>query len=503
MNEIETIYDHIDLEYKHLDEIRKNITYLTRRMSGFHNYTRFTNNSSDARMMIDTYTQLYGIIINHIEFLYEKANSYLNRRNFSRQSENSVSGNYAFINGRYYHLDNIEGNIPGSSSANNTNTQENSNNERNQRNQQRSSNSSPRQNTRSARSPISLRRNIPPGSSENPQSIWNTPTANPSRQHNLFGTPRAHSIDSLLQQVNNLNTMTSLQWAPGINNRNNSTTNPFLTNNNRNVFDSITNELIRTFSDPVTVAPSADQIRASTITLAFSEIEEPMNLQCPISLEVFQPTTIVTQIRHCRHAFLPSSFQTWFESNVRCPICRHDIRENIPSETQETNTSNEQSSTSPPVNTEENEEQPVDLPPLIPIDEGEENSVQDIETGPIPQIGPPLPEPMPERPQEETTSNTSNTSNTSSTPDRQNNQFTSIVETMLNEAAQNMANDPSGNQQNPHNFLAPLNLNPNAIGTAIFNNIMNNNYQNVEFDPSNNAVRFETVVFDNSWNPTR
>ena len=74
---------------------------------------------------------------------------------------------------------------------------------------------------------------------------------------------------------------------------------------------------------------------------------------------------------------------------------------------------------------------------------------------------------------------------------------------MLNEAAQNMANDPSGNQQTPHNFLAPLNLNPNAIGTAIFNNIMNNNYQNVEFDPSNNAVRFETVVFDNSWNPTR
>ena len=49
MNDIETIYDHIDLEYKHLDEIRKNITYLTRRMSGFHNYTRFTNYFSQRR----------------------------------------------------------------------------------------------------------------------------------------------------------------------------------------------------------------------------------------------------------------------------------------------------------------------------------------------------------------------------------------------------------------------------------------------------------------------
>ena len=499
MNEIETIYDHIELEYKHLDEIRKNITYLTRRMSGFHNYTRFTNNSSDARMLIDTYTQLYGIIINHIEFLYEKANSYLNRRNLSRQSENSISGNYAFINGMYYHLDNIEGNIPGSSNTNNVNTQENSNNERNQGNQQRSSNNSTRQTTRSPRSPISLRRATPPNLSEHSQSIWNTPTANPSRQHSLFGTPRTHSIDSLLQQVNNLNTMPSLQWGTGTNNMNASTTSPFLTNNNRSVFDNLTNEFIRTFSEPVTVAPSADQIRDATTNIAFSEIEEPMNLQCPISLEVFQPSTIVTQILHCRHAFLPSSFQTWFDSNVRCPICRHDIRENIPSGSQEPNTNSEQSSTSPSVNTEENEENEENeedttenLPPLIPIEEEEENNFQDIEMGPVPQIGPPLPEPMPE-PNQQT--------NTSDIPNIQNNEFTNIVESMLNEAVRNMAHDPSGNQQNSPNLFTPLNLNPNTIGTAIFNNIMNNNYRNVEFDPSNNQVRFETTVFDSSWNP--
>lgn len=497
MNEIETIYDHIDLEYKHLDEIRKNITYLTRRMSGFHNYTRFTNNSSDARMLIDTYTQLYGIIINHIEFLYEKANSYLNRRNFSRQSEISISGNYAFINGRYYHLDNIEGNIHGSSNANNLNTQENSTNEQNQGNEQRSSNNSLRQTTRSMRSPISLRRSIPPNSSGNSQNIWNIPPVNPSSQHNLFGTSRSHSIDNLLQQVNNLNTMTSLQWIPDINNRNTSTMNPSLPTNNRNIFDTLTNELIRTFSEPVTVAPSAEQIRAATITLAYSEIEEPMNQQCPISLEVFQPTTIVTQIRHCRHAFMPSSFQIWFGSNVRCPICRHDIRENISAGNQETITSNGQSSTSQSVNTEENEEQTIeDLPPLLPIDEGGENSVQDMEMGPAPQIGPPLPEPMPERHQQTPTTNTTNNTST------QNDEFTNAVETMLNEAIRNMADDPSGNQQTTTNFLAPLNLNPNSIGTAIFNNIMNNNYQNVEFDPSNNAVRFETVVFDTSWNST-
>lgn len=497
MNEIETIYDHIDLEYKHLDEIRKNITYLTRRMSGFHNYTRFTNNSSDARMMIDTYTQLYGVIVNHIEYLYEKANSFLNRRNINRPSESIVYGNYAFINGRYYHLDNIQNMSDTGNSLNRDNTRgrENSN-EQTSDNSPFGTNRTDNVNTRSTRSPTNIRRSEQPTRIGQTRSIWNAPTANISRETNLFGTPPTPSLDNLFQHVNNMNSPNNIRW-PQI--PITTPNNPFQALNNRNAFDSITTEFFRTFSEPVHVSPSADQIRAATVTLAYSELHEPINHQCPISLELFQPTSIVTQIRYCRHAFMPSSFQTWFQSNVRCPICRHDIRENIPSETQETtfNSEHSHSSTSATADTQENEEetnQLNDLPPLIPIEEEGEAS-NDIEMGPQPERPPPVPEPMPEPPEPQNTRGTTNTTHT------QDEDFTTVVETMLNEAVRNMLDDPSGNQQPGSNiFLPPLNLNTNAIGTAIFNNIMNHNYQNVEFDPSNNAVRFETTVFDSSWN---
>ena len=29
---------------------------------------------------------------------------------------------------------------------------------------------------------------------------------------------------------------------------------------------------------------------------------------------------------HCRHIFFPEQFNQWFSNNVRCPVCRHDIR---------------------------------------------------------------------------------------------------------------------------------------------------------------------------------
>ena len=60
MNNLETIYDQIELQYKHLDEIRKNVTYLTRRMGGFNTYNRFSVSTNDVRALIETYTQFYS-----------------------------------------------------------------------------------------------------------------------------------------------------------------------------------------------------------------------------------------------------------------------------------------------------------------------------------------------------------------------------------------------------------------------------------------------------------
>ena len=55
-----------------------------------------------------------------------------------------------------------------------------------------------------------------------------------------------------------------------------------------------------------------------------------MNVSCPITLERFESNTEVLQILGCNHVFNPTSLQQWFQTNVRCPICRYDIRDYIP-----------------------------------------------------------------------------------------------------------------------------------------------------------------------------
>jgi hypothetical protein len=62
----------------------------------------------------------------------------------------------------------------------------------------------------------------------------------------------------------------------------------------------------------------------------FSEITSPLNSSCPITLERFDETSSVTQILHCGHIFTPSGIESWFQSNVRCPVCRYDVRDYHP-----------------------------------------------------------------------------------------------------------------------------------------------------------------------------
>jgi hypothetical protein len=81
---------------------------------------------------------------------------------------------------------------------------------------------------------------------------------------------------------------------------------------------------------PVIVRPSARQIEATTELIPYSDISENNRIEeCPISREPFSETSAVMRIRHCRHYFAPESLRTWFNSSVRCPICRHDIRSTL------------------------------------------------------------------------------------------------------------------------------------------------------------------------------
>ena len=81
---------------------------------------------------------------------------------------------------------------------------------------------------------------------------------------------------------------------------------------------------------PVIVRPTEEVIDNSTEEVVFGIVSNPMNSVCPITRERFGENDRVMQIVHCGHNFNPPSLRHWFQSNVRCPLCRYDIRDYDP-----------------------------------------------------------------------------------------------------------------------------------------------------------------------------
>jgi len=109
---------------------------------------------------------------------------------------------------------------------------------------------------------------------------------------------------------------------------------PLYTENTSFVIDYIQptqfSRLLQTFLDPIDVYPTQEQIDNATSIIRYGDIETPLNNSCPISLEPFQENENVTMIRHCGHIFKQEQLLSWFQTNVRCPVCRYDIRNYIP-----------------------------------------------------------------------------------------------------------------------------------------------------------------------------
>ena len=84
--------------------------------------------------------------------------------------------------------------------------------------------------------------------------------------------------------------------------------------------------LLRNFYDRVPVAPTQEILNTSTRVCQFSDILNPLNSSCPITLDRFENNSSVTLLLGCNHIFTPTSINSWFRSNVLCPVCRHDIR---------------------------------------------------------------------------------------------------------------------------------------------------------------------------------
>lgn len=71
---------------------------------------------------------------------------------------------------------------------------------------------------------------------------------------------------------------------------------------------------------------SQETISQETTSCLFREIENPNNLTCPISLELFQPEQSVIMINQCRHIFNTNHLVRWFETRSTCPMCRCNIQ---------------------------------------------------------------------------------------------------------------------------------------------------------------------------------
>ena len=93
-----------------------------------------------------------------------------------------------------------------------------------------------------------------------------------------------------------------------------------LTNRNNN------NYSLENFFSPVEVYPTQSQIEVATRRVRYCDIVSPINRSCPISLENFEDSELVSVIRQCNHIFKTEELHTRFRSNCRCPVCRYDIR---------------------------------------------------------------------------------------------------------------------------------------------------------------------------------
>jgi hypothetical protein len=74
------------------------------------------------------------------------------------------------------------------------------------------------------------------------------------------------------------------------------------------------------FLDPVRVIPTAEQIRRAIESI------ETATSNCAICQDSISSDGV--KIRHCGHVYHRSCLLSWFSMNVRCPVCRHDIRSN-------------------------------------------------------------------------------------------------------------------------------------------------------------------------------
>jgi hypothetical protein len=159
-----------------------------------------------------------------------------------------------------------------------------------------------------------------------------------SNRPNQYFNGRQHN--SIFYDYNNpINPVIYTHFNPNSNNNNNdnpNNNNPNNNNNNNpnsrfNIFTAQNNEalanVLQNFLNTTEIVrPTNEQIQNASRIIRYGDIENPLSQSCPISLDEFQENHMVKQLLYCGHLFHQTHFDQWFQNNVKCPVCRYDIR---------------------------------------------------------------------------------------------------------------------------------------------------------------------------------
>lgn len=81
------------------------------------------------------------------------------------------------------------------------------------------------------------------------------------------------------------------------------------------------------YFDPVIVRATDEVIERNTQVLNGSDI--PAGTICVICQDIVRSNETSRKIIACAHTFHKTCIDQWFQTNVHCPTCRHDIREAV------------------------------------------------------------------------------------------------------------------------------------------------------------------------------
>jgi len=78
------------------------------------------------------------------------------------------------------------------------------------------------------------------------------------------------------------------------------------------------------FWDSVPVAPTSQEIESASQAY---EAPNALDTPCAICQDTIRESDMIRRLSYCNHFFHKNCVDTWFQRNVHCPVCRHDIRQ--------------------------------------------------------------------------------------------------------------------------------------------------------------------------------